>query len=199
MAKKERPLPKPATTPFGRKKGMEEPQGGTPLMADEMAVAMAEGRIEEFLEREMPDNEYARKLASMMLGMTGMAGPEGMTPAGGEEPSGSRTGPAEDLSGQEASSAPLPPEDVIRAVQAGDVEGLQGLLEREYRKRMPVHEEAVPAASDETKDLPSLSSEEKGVIERLMKIASENDLSMDWVVLRAFKLYVLEYQRSGRL
>ena len=199
MGKKERHLPKPPTTPFGRKKGTGEQRGDAPLMADEMAMAMAEGKIEEFIEREMPDNEYARKLASMMMGMTGMALPAGLSPDAGEETSGARAASDESVSGQEATSVSLPPEDVIRAAQAGDVEGLRGLLEREYRKRIPVHEGAVPPASGKANDLPSLSSEEKETVERLMKIASENDLSLDWIVLRAFKLYVLEYQRSGRL
>ena len=37
-----------------------------------MAQAAAEGKLDEFLKQEMPDNEYARNLASMMMGMTGM-------------------------------------------------------------------------------------------------------------------------------
>ena len=37
-----------------------------------MAAAAAEGKLEDFLKQEMPDNEYARNLANMMMGMTGM-------------------------------------------------------------------------------------------------------------------------------
>ncbi len=76
--KKEKPLPKPPHTAFGRKKPAEHEEGDT-LLADRLAAAMAEGKIEEFLKQEMPDNEYARNLTSMMMGMTGML------PIGGAE------------------------------------------------------------------------------------------------------------------
>ena len=72
MSKQEKLLPKPPNTPFGRKRHFEEDESKDPLIADEMVQAMAEGKLEEFLKKELPDNEYARKLAEMMMGMTGM-------------------------------------------------------------------------------------------------------------------------------
>src|SRR5512135_840359 len=76
--RKEKPLPKPPHTAFGRKKPTEHAEGDT-LLADRLAEAMAEGKIEDFLKQELPDNEYARNLTSMMMGMTGML------PIGGAE------------------------------------------------------------------------------------------------------------------
>src|SRR5512134_3924390 len=73
MADQERPLPKPPKTPFGRRKaGSEEKE--LDLLADRMAEAAAQGKLGEFLGAELPDSEHARALASMMMGMTGMAG-----------------------------------------------------------------------------------------------------------------------------
>ena len=72
MSPNEKPLPKPPSTPFGRKRAGEQREEQEPLTADRMAAAMAEGKIEEFLKKEMPDNEHARKLANMMMGMSGM-------------------------------------------------------------------------------------------------------------------------------
>ena len=71
MSEKEKPLPRPPKTPFGRNR-FEQREEDAPLMADRMAAAMAEGKLEEFMKEEMPDNDYARALASMMMGMTGM-------------------------------------------------------------------------------------------------------------------------------
>jgi hypothetical protein len=76
MSKKEKPLPTPPGTPFGGKKRYKVDEGKEPLMANEMAQAMAEGRLEEYLQNELPDSEYARKLTEMMMGMTGMMPPE---------------------------------------------------------------------------------------------------------------------------
>jgi len=75
MSEKERPLPKPPTTPFGRKRPFEEKEDNAPLMADRLAAAMAEGTLDEFMKQELPDNEHARTLAMMMMGMSGMMPP----------------------------------------------------------------------------------------------------------------------------
>lgn len=179
MSEKEKPLPKPPNTPFGRKRHFEEKEDDVPLMADRMAAAMAEGKLNEFLQKELPDNEYATKLAEMMMGMTGMLPPEGL-------PS------APDV------AVSQPPEDVLKAAHSGDVKGLKELLEREHGKRMP-DTEADITEEKEVDNSPGLSSIEKETIEDLMKIASDNKLSIDWVVLRALTLYVQEYQKTGRL
>ncbi len=89
MSDKERPLPKPANKAFGRKNSSEQQEEQGSLLADRMAAAAAEGKLEEFLKQEMPDNEYARNLANMMMGMTGMmpnmAGVKARSRAGKEE------------------------------------------------------------------------------------------------------------------
>ena len=46
---------------------------------------------------------------------------------------------------------------------------------------------------------PAVSAPEKEVLDSLMKIASENNASIDWLILRALKLYIEEHEKTGRL
>ncbi len=190
MSKKEKPLPKPPTTAFGRKKQFEHEEEQGSFLADRMAAAVAEGRLEEFLKEEMPDNEYARNLATMMMGMTGMM------------PAGEPSQPPKQQTSENAPPAETPsqtiPEDVERAVQGGDVKGLMDLLRREHQKRMPgagakPEEEA---ASSQPAEQPLI---EKELIDALIRIASDNSVSLDWIMLRAIKVYVEEYKKTGKL
>ena len=204
MSEHEKPLPTPPNTPFGRKRRFEEPEDKEPLMADRMAMAMAEGKLEEFMQKAMPENEHARSLAMMMMGMTGMMPP--VSPPIGEHPGGPSGIDAPPSSGEPASYEP-PPEDVVRAAQAGDANALMGLLQREHAKRMrergdePV--EGKPAEGETTKSDPSqpegISNEEKDVLDALLRIASDNKLELDWLIARALKLYVQEYGKTGKL
>jgi hypothetical protein len=197
MSKKEKPLPKPPTAAFGRKKqfGQEEIQGS--LLADRMAAAMAEGKLDEFLKQEMPDNEYARNLANMMMGMTGMM------PAGGalsshspenkeHSTSSENAAPAEILSSEEI------PEDVKKAIQGGDVKSLMDLLRREHQKRMPDRETKLDekAAASPSIDQPTI---DKDIIDALIQISKDNNVTMDWIILRAIKVYVEEFRKTGKL
>ena len=139
MKKKDNPLPKPPNSAFGRKNRFEQPDEQPTLMADRMAGAMAEGKLDEFIKQEMPDNEYARSLASMMMGMTGML-PTGETPTAPppveQQPQTSGSVPA----GQVLPTAEVPTEvleDVRKAIEGGDVKGLMKLLQQEHSKRTP--------------------------------------------------------------
>ena len=182
MAESERPLPKPPKTPFGKGRlGSEE--SGQGLMADKMAEAAALGKLDEYLERELPDSEQARALARMMMGMTGML-PAGRQPAPG-------TGESE------ASSAPS--EDVMTAVQGGDVQGLMGLLRREHQKRMPEAGEGSASAEAPSSQVPDQPAIDKELIDSLIRIAADNSVTLDWIILRAIKVYVEEYRRTGKL
>jgi hypothetical protein len=190
MSDKEKPLPKPPSSPFGRNKRLEKDKGDVPLMADQIAMAQAEGRLEEFLKRELPDNEHAKKLVSMMMGMTGMVpGTALQSPAAEKACSGAGSG----------ASPGQPPEDILHAVHAGDVRAIMGLLERERSKLSP-HEQAEEGGDDSSVE-PACekTSVEKETVDLLIRIAADNDLSLDWVILRALRLYVSEYRRSGRL
>jgi hypothetical protein len=190
MSEKEKPLPKPPGTPFGRKRNFEEGEKQESLMADKMAMAMSEGKLEDFIQRELPDNEHARKLAEMMMGMTGML------PAGSFSV---KSGPKKGDAGGKSPSV-KPPEDVINAVKGGDVEGLVDLLKREHNKRSPgektdtAKKKKAPSAAP-----PDKIAVEKEVIEQLLKIASDNNLTLDWVFFRALKRFVQEYQKTGNL
>ncbi len=179
-------MPKPPASPFGGKRRFGEEEGSAPLMADEMARAMTEGRLEEFLKKEIPDNEHARKLTMMMLGMTGML-PSGVQPSQSEATSPDSSAP--ERSPDEATPG-MPPEDVTEAVRSGDVQGLMELLKREHGKRSPGAKEA---------ETPSFSSAEKETIVELMKISSQNNLTLDWMILRALKRYIEEYRKTGSL
>jgi hypothetical protein len=197
MSSKEKPLPKPPNTDFGRKKQFEQPEEQASLLADRMAAAMAEGKLDEFLKREMPDNEYARSLASMMMGMTGMMPPGGI-PASSHAPANKE----QPLSSVNAASGKIPsaeevPEEVRKAVQGGDVKGLMDLLRREHQKRMP-GEESPPeeATAPQPVDQPTIDKE---LIDALIQIAKDNSVTMDWIILRAIKAYVEEFRKTGKL
>jgi len=197
MTDKEKPLPKPPTTAFGRRKRSEQ-EDQTTLMADRMAAAMSEGKLEEFLQQEMPDNEYARNLATMMMGMTGMM-PAGGTAVSSQTPENSE----KLLSSENATSGQTPsseeiPEDVKKAIQGGDVRELMDLLRREHQKRMPGAETTMAdeVSASQPVDQPTIDKE---LIDALIRIATDNSVTLDWIMLRAIKLYVQEYQKTGRL
>ncbi len=183
MTEKKRPLPEPSKRAFGRKVRHDD-KGGKTLMADEIAMAAAEGRLDDFLKKEVPDNDYARTLVSMMMGMTGMTSAAASTEA------------AEGTALKDEGASPaVPPEDVIAAVREGDTEELKRLLQREHDKRSPKEGDVAGGKTG----IPSKPVIEREVIEDLMKIASENGVSLDWLTFRALKLYVGEYKKTGRL
>lgn len=202
MSDKERPLPKPPHKAFGRKNKFEEQEEQGTLLADRMAAAAAEGRLNEFLKQEMPDNEYARNLASMMMGMTGMMPntPASPDPSGEKQNKQRTEGPAVE-SGEQS---PEVPEDVRSAIMGGDIQGLMNLLRREHEKRNPdspllkaeEKSEAPPSQQPQPGLIPTIDRE---TIDSLVKIALENSVTLDWIILRAIKLYVQEYRKTGRL
>ncbi|HUI46766.1 MAG TPA: hypothetical protein VL122_12375 [Nitrospirota bacterium] len=197
---KNKPLPTPPITVFGRKKTIEEDESRELPTADRMAAAMVEGKLDEFLKQEMPDNEYAQKLATMMLGMTGMipgaGAPQGVPPV---------SEPLHPLSPEgaipvQAIAAANVPTDVHSAIQGGDVQGLMDMLRREHQKRNPgaSSEISETAATEAAKpqDIPAIDKE---TIDALICIAKENNVTLDWIILRAIKVYVREYGNSGRM
>ncbi|MFO0754550.1 MAG: hypothetical protein U0411_14650 [Thermodesulfovibrionales bacterium] len=214
MSKEERPLPKPPSTPFGRKKQFGAAESDMTLLSDRLAMAMAEGKIEEYLQKEMPDNEYARSLTMMMMGMTGsMSGTTGIMPPGlftvspaagappeaGAKPEAGKDG-AQDAEAGEPAGLPI---DLMKAVQAGEVTEVMDILRREHSKAHPGTEAASPAgpapAPAPASNLTREPSVEEEVVNTLAGIAEENGVSVDWLILRALKMYVKEYQKTGRL
>jgi hypothetical protein len=146
----------------------------------------------------MPDNEYARNLTTMMMGMTGMmpagdAAVSSHTPENREQPQS-----LENATSGQTPSAEEMPEDVKKAIQGGDVRGLMDLLRREHQKRMPGAETSPEeeVAAPHPANPPAI---DKDVIDALIRIASDNSVTLDWIILRAIKLYVQEYQKTGRL
>ncbi len=196
MSEKEKPLPRPPKTPFGRRR-FDQGEGNAPLMAERMAVAMAQGKLDDFMKEEMPDNDYARTLAAMMMGMTGMMVPGGM-PSGGEKREEEHSGKGEVVRPSEEVRSGQSSEGVISAALAGDVKGLMEILATEHKKRMP-EPGSDPAGEKEMQESPGLSGLERKTLDRIVGIASENNVSVDWIVMRALKLYIQEYQKTGRL
>ncbi len=197
MSNKDKPLPKPPTKAFGRKNNFEQAEQPS-LLADRMAVAAAEGKLEEFLKKEMPDNEYARNLASMMMGMAGMVpGGSGMTAPE------ANTGEQHQEPGEQDTAEV--PGDVREAIMGGDLESLMGLLRREHQKRNPnsplLKSDDAPKA--ETAQGPASAAQQpainKELIEALIQIANDNSVTLDWIILRAIKVYVQEFQKTGKL
>lgn len=168
MSKKEKPLPIPPNSPIGRKKGFMQNEEEEPLMADQIAKAIAEGKLEEFLQNKMPDNEYAKALTMMMLKMTGMSPSEGL-PSEIEEKSEKPSNLSGEMdTSQETTSTAKPLKEFLNALNNGDTKGLMELLE-------------------------------KDTIDQLIKISSDNKVTLDWIVLRALRVYVQEYLKTGRL
>jgi hypothetical protein len=200
MSEKEKPLPQPPSTPFGLKKRFEQPGDDSQLVADQLAMAMAEGKLDEYIEQEMPDNEYARKLAMMMMGMSGMADIAPPT----QKDAAKRSGEERDEVMPEAKGLLKPPEDLVKAAVDGDVKGLMEMLRREHEKNNPgsilseTHMGA-PADKGSAAGQETTPVVEKEIVVALAAIADENGLTMDWLILRAMKLYVEEYKKTGRL
>jgi hypothetical protein len=200
MADHDKALPKPPNKAFGNKKRFEEEDDQSTLIADRMAAAMAEGKLDEFIKQELPDNEYARNLTSMMMGMTGMlpmGGAPVAPPPAEQEPRSSASVPTEQvLPAAEAPAEVL--EDVKKAIEGGDVKSLMELLRQEHRKRTPGSD---PGTTEEAIAAPSSAQPaiEKDQVDALLQIAHDNSVSVDWLILRAIRVYVLEYQKTGRL
>ena len=217
MTENERPLPSPPRSRFGRD-SREETAPAAGMISDRMALAAAEGRLEEFLQHEIPEGDHARNLAMMMMGMSGMMPmeiPSGLPPAGTPPDSGLAAPDA-----QPAVSPEVPPE-VLAAIQQGDVANLMGILRAEHAKRSgagagsneapqaaAAHDAGRPAASlpvpSADSSVPAPASEgragiDAASIDELIRISADNDVTVDWLMLRAVKLYVQEYRKTGRL
>ena len=201
MSEKENPLPKPPKTPFGRRRaGEDEEEPRQPLMADRMAMAMAEGRLDEFMKENLPDNEQARQLAMMMMSMSGMAGM--MPPTGFPAPDQKSPveAPADNQheQGQEAGQETPVPEDVMKAVHAGDMHQLMELLRREHQKRAGSEIPPPPPAAELGINT-APTGIEKEVLDKMLEIAAANNVTLDWLILRAMKVYAEEYRKTGKL
>jgi len=204
MAENDRPLPSPPRSRFGR----EEQEAAGPvssLMSDRMALAAAEGRLEEFLQHEIPAGDNARNLAMMMMGMSGMMPLEA---SGGPAAVPASDAPQTSADVPSAPATAVPPE-VLAAIQQGDVANLMGLLRAEHAKRAtpdtgesPETQPNNPPTSLPASTAPTATGRagiDAAIIDELIRISADNDVSVDWLMLRAVKLYVEEYRKTGRL
>jgi hypothetical protein len=181
MPRKEKPLPMPPSA-RGKAGRFSEEEEASPLTADRIAKAISDGKLDDFLKTEIPDNEYAGKLVSMMMSMTGMMPP--VSPQG-------------DMPPEVKPGLPEVPEDLREAADAGHTEKIAEILKREHEKRS-----GAAGSASEQEEQPAVSEQttfEKTILDALLKIASENGVTPDWIIARALKLYVREYRETGRL
>lgn len=230
MPEDKKPLPKPPSTPFGSKKRFGDEENNEGLIADKMSMAMAGGNIEEFMKKEIGDNANAQKLASMMMGMSGMS-PGGIASQGAPVPpeppelqkqqksQGSQGSQKQQEPGSVASPSTPPSEEIMKAAMSGDTKSLAEMLKKEHLRRQGADtqgQEETPAEAQHepqqtegslpvgstAQDAPEGAPEpemEKQVLMKLMKIASDNNVSIDWVINRALKLYVRDFEGTGRI
>jgi hypothetical protein len=214
MTESDRPLPTPPRSRFGRQLRGEEENAG-PLTADRLTQAAAEGRLEDFLQRELPEGEHARNLAMMMLGMSGVV-PEGMPQSAPPIPPETATAArvaADATAPPDATGSPVPP-GVLAATMQGDVAGLVSLLRAEHERRggevSPTGEapRSMPPLAGGEGLLPSGAAGpapagragiDQALVDELIRIAAENQVTVDWLLLRAVKLYLEEHRTTGRL
>jgi hypothetical protein len=183
MPKKKSPLPTPPGSAFGPRKRLRGEPEGENLLADKMALALSQGNLNEFLAEEFPGNENARKLANVMMQMTGMAPTARPAPPLEKPQKGKRR-----AQGKKAAGA-------VRPSAAEDAEKLASLLggtrnEEAERAGTTRGEGAGPGVE---------AFLDKDVIDTLMKVAEENRVSIDWVMARALRLYARDYITTGRI
>lgn len=195
MSHKDRPLPTPPRKRFGG--GAREADDAAPLTADRMAQAAAEGRLEEFLRQEIPAGDHAQDLARLMMGMSGMAAAD-VAPRPAPDPDRQNAGTHE-------GPAPQPPPEVVRAAGDGDVAELTRLLQAEHARRNPAAAAGAqpPSPAEPSGPPPAAGPGRAGIdaalVDELIRIAADADVTVDWLMLRAVRLYVEEYRRTGRL
>ena len=224
MPKDKKPLPKPPKTPFGHK-GRESDESDGSLVADKMSIAMAKGEMDSFIKEEFDGNANAAKLASMMMGMTGMS--PGFMPPGETAPTTTAElkpetddSKAEQVQPEEGISGITPPEDIMKAVMSGNVKELTGLLKKaaghqdtgsaekagkDTKGSMPQEQAKTQKQSQgqpqelspgQGMDIPFM---EKELLVKLIKMAEANEVSVDWLMQRALKLYIRDHENTGRM
>jgi hypothetical protein len=96
------------------------------------------------------------------------------------------------------------PVEVVKMVQDGDVKGLMEILRQEHLKRSSgsavagiVETGSAPeAAPSQPAGMPTIDKE---LIDAMIQIAKDNSVTVDWIILRAIKVYVQEYLKNGKL
>lgn len=188
MSDKNKPLP----TPPNRKRMFQENEAGSrgaDIIADKLMAASAEGRLEDMLKEIAGDNENSRRLAMMMLGMSGMSPVQ-------NQKSPVKTPPA-------PPAPDMPPSDVINAAQSGDVAKMIDLLKREHSAK--AGGDAGMDSSDNTPSAGITADQgdktlfDQATLDSLIEMARQNNVSMDWLIGRAVSLYVKDYEKTGRL
>jgi len=88
---------------------------------------------------------------------------------------------------------------VMKAVHAGDMHQLMELLRREHQKRTGSDIPPPPSPAEGPGFNTAPAGIEKEVLDQMIEIASANSVTLDWLILRAMKVYIEEYRKTGRL
>ena len=219
MPKNKKPLPTPPNKkPFGHHQGSESSQNSEGMIADKMSVAMAQGKLDSFIEKEFDGNKNASKLANMMMGMTGMgqgfAPPTSPAPEAHQETPPSETKTEADApTPEEALKGIAPPEEILKATMSGDVKKLTELLKKasmdnkpegapeedSAQGTMPPKRSTAEAPLGEEEPTAGTPVMEKQILKDLIEMSSKNSVSVDWLIEGALKLYLQDYKNTGRM
>ena len=158
----------------------------------------------------------------MMLGMSGMM-PSGMpgmpgSPEGSPEAMscppvpGIGASPADPAAPDAPGGAGAVPPEVLAATMQGDVAGLVSMLRAEHGRRSgacvpegaPAEAPSAPAGAGAPQPAAGAAGApqagiDRAVVDEMIRVAAENQVTVDWLVLRAVKLYLEEHRRTGRL
>jgi len=197
MSKKDRLLPQPPKKPFQRRRSFQENSPEEPLLADKLMRAGAEGTLEELMTQELPDSEYSKKLTELLMGLTGMMPTVNNLDHDHKDRKGT-SAKNRTISREKEPHYDEPPEDIKQVVQSGDIKLLMELLYREHKKRMPDSESELSFdKNDHRSQKPSVVN--KNLFDQMISIAAEHNVKQEWLLMRAIRLYIDEYNRTGRL
>ena len=101
---------------------------------------------------------------------------------------------------------------MLAAIEQGDVGNLMGILRAEHAKRSGpaarrTRRRGRPAPRGRLLDCRRLRPRpppegpagiDAAIIDELIRISADNDVTVDWLMLRAVKLYVEEYRKTGQ-
>ena len=187
---------------------LDEDTGGRDAQVDEEAAD--DGRLGRYVleglspetTRGRPVRLWRRAAATSRTIMSPVGTP--VPPASGAPPATPQQQPQPSgglPAGQVLPTAEIPAEvleDVRKAIEGGDVKGLMKLLQQEHSKRTPGSDPGTPEESIAAPP-PDQPAIDKDQVDALMQIAKDNSVSVDWLILRAIKVYVQEYQKTGKL
>jgi len=203
MSPKKKSLPTPPRKAFGHGPRSGSDERSRPSLEEGLAQAAARGRLDEYISENFGESGNARRLAEMMMEMTGMI----QAPAASSGTVEKKAKNVDSSEKQSESGKTSVPGDIIAAASSGNVGELIQLLKREQgkisgEKDVSAKSGGKPQRKKTGKKVAGAEDQgfiEKKVLDQLIKIASDNNVTMDWLIARALSLYVRDYLATGRM